>query len=50
MNIKHVVVYDGNIVMRDIEVLQFGEFRYIIKHQDDIFLVDSDLIESEVYI
>ena len=50
MNVKHVVIYGGKVVMRDVEVLQFGEFRYIIKHHDEIFLVDSDLIESEVYI
>ena len=50
MRIEHVVVYDGNVVMRNIEVLQFGSLRYIIQHQDDILLIDSDLIESEVFI
>ena len=50
MNIVHVVVCDGKVVMRDVEVLQFGELRYIIKYHDEIYLVDSDLIESEVYI
>lgn len=50
MRIEHVVIYDGKVVMQNIEVLQFGALRSVVKHQDDILLIDSDLIESEVYI
>ena len=50
MNIEHIVVYDGNVVMRNIEVLQFGELRAVVKHQNDFIIVDSDMIESEVFI
>ena len=50
MKIEHIVVYEGNVVMRNIEVLQFGALRAVVKHQDDILLIDSELIESEVFI